>query len=362
MLGVRSFGGGCFESGEISGSETRYSKLLRLEAGDFVYPKLMAWEGAFAFVPDELAGRFVSPEFCTFEVNESLADPGYLRYLFQRPDTWREVAGSSPGTNVRRRRLYPAAFLDHQIQLPDLAEQRVIAAKLHEVLDRVLAGTEILRRSALLSEATPVAAAHREDISESERIARGWTRTVLSDIVTPARDEVAVELGASYPNFGILSFGRGLFQKPDIDGAKTSAKKLYRVRAGQLIYSRLFAFEGAYALVDERFDGFYVSNEFPSFDIDAQRVHPQFLAAYFKSPSVWEVLAAKSKGLGVRRQRVQPTAILEHEIWLPTLEEQSHVARTAELVNASDDARSRVKTRLEALGVAALNQAFADLG
>lgn len=358
MVGVRSFGGGCFASGEISGSETKYPRLLRVEAGDLVYPKLMAWEGAFAFVPEALAGGYVSPEFCTFEVNESEADRRYLRYLFQRPDTWREVAGKSSGTNVRRRRLYPAAFLAHEINLPSLSEQRLVAAKLHEVLTRVTTATEILKRNAQLSDALPVAAAHWNDTPESERLTRGWTRIPLGEVLTPASEEVIVDLSTSYPNLGIFSFGRGLFQKAAIDGAQTSAKRLYRVRAGQFIYSRLFAFEGAYALVEEPFDGYFVSNEFPSFDIDTGRVHPRFLAAYFRSPSTWEALAAKSKGLGVRRQRVQPQAILEHQVWLPPLEEQRHVATTAELASASNHVRSKVEARLEALRVSALNQAF----
>jgi type I restriction enzyme S subunit len=360
MVGVRSFGGGCFASGEISGSETRYPRLLRVAAGDFVYPKLMAWEGAFAFVPEALAKGFVSPEFCTFEVNEAQADPRYLKYLFQRPETWSEVARNSAGTTVRRRRLYPGAFLEHEIQLPTIAEQKRIAARLHDVLERVRAGTEMLRRNALLSEALPVAAAHQSGTVDSERIARGWTHTSLREVLTPAPDEVIVDPATSYPNLGILSFGRGLFEKQPIDGAETSAKKLYRVHANQFIYSRLFAFEGAYAVVDEPFDGYYVSNEFPSFDVDARGVHPRFLAAYFRSPSVWEALAIKSRGLGVRRQRVQPEAILDYEIWLPSLAEQDQIARMAELCYASDRLRSRMKTHLDALSVAALNQAFGD--
>jgi len=232
MVGVRSFGGGCFASGEISGSETRYPKLLQVAADDFVYPKLMAWEGAFAFVPEALAGGYVSPEFCTFKVNRTEADPDYLRYLFQRPDTWREVAARSAGTNVRRRRLYPAAFLAHKINLPSMPEQRHIATKLREVLGRVTAAMELLKRNTEMSGALPIAAAHWHETPESERLARGWTRIPLGEVLTPASDEVIVDPATSYPNFGILSFGRGLFEKPPIDGAETSAKRLYRVRAG----------------------------------------------------------------------------------------------------------------------------------
>jgi type I restriction enzyme S subunit len=54
----------------------------------------------------------------------------------------------------------------------------------------------------------------------------------------------------TYPNFGIYSFGRGLFRKSPIKGISTSAPTLFRVHAGDFIYSRLFAFEGAYGIVD----------------------------------------------------------------------------------------------------------------
>jgi type I restriction enzyme S subunit len=51
------------------------------------------------------------------------------------------------------------------------------------------------------------------------------------------------------------------------------------VRAKQFIYSRLFAFEGAYGVVPDEFDGLFVSNEYPTFDLDTSRVTPDFVQA-----------------------------------------------------------------------------------
>jgi len=58
---------------------------------------------------------------------------------------------------------------------------------------------------------------------------------------------------------------------------------------------------------------------------------------------------------------VQPEAILDHQVWLPPLSGQAHVAKTSELANASNKVRSKVEARLEALRVSALNQAFAGI-
>lgn len=157
---------------------------------------------------------------------------------------------------------------------------------------------------------------------------KAWPQVPLCELLRPANDPVAVRQDHQYPNFGIYSFGRGLFAKPPIDGMQTSASTLYRVRSGNFIYSRLFAFEGSYGLVDEAFHGHYVSNEYPSFEIDRSRLSPGFLKAYFRFPETWRAIAMGSKGVGSRRIRVQPDKVLEHRIPLPPLaEQQSLVAR-----------------------------------
>ncbi len=155
-----------------------------------------------------------------------------------------------------------------------------------------------------------------------------WPLVPLGELLTPSGQPETVRQDRSYPNLGIYSFGRGLFPKPPISGMKTSASSLYRLRAGDFIYSRLFAFEGSYGVVDDRFDGHYVSNEYPSFAIDRSRVLPGYLGAYFRYPRVWKDIATGSKGVGSRRIRVQPEKVLAHRIPLARLaEQQALVAR-----------------------------------
>ena len=151
---------------------------------------------------------------------------------------------------------------------------------------------------------------------------KAWPKVALGELLQPATEAVRVVQDTEYPNFGIYSFGRGLFGKPSINGMQTSASTLYRVRAGNFIYSRLFAFEGSYGLVDDAFDGHFVSNEYPSFAMDRTRLEPAFLKAYFRLPRVWQDIAMGSKGVGSRRIRVQPDKVLAHRIPLPPLAEQ----------------------------------------
>lgn len=151
---------------------------------------------------------------------------------------------------------------------------------------------------------------------------KAWPKVALGELLQDASEPVRVQQDTDYPNFGIYSFGRGLFAKPPISGMQTSAGTLYRVRAGNFIYSRLFAFEGSYGLVDNEFDGYFTSNEYPSFSLDRSRMEPGFLKAYFQFPRVWQGIAMGSKGVGSRRIRVQPDKVLAYRIPLPPLAEQ----------------------------------------
>jgi type I restriction enzyme S subunit len=125
-----------------------------------------------------------------------------------------------------------------------------------------------------------------------------WPMVPLGEVMVESREGHAVRRDQVYPNFGIYSFGRGLFAKPQINGMATSANTLYRARAGQFVYSRLFAFEGAYGFVPQELDGHFVSNEFPLFDCNTDRLHSEFLSRYLSIPRIWAEIASGSVGMG----------------------------------------------------------------
>ncbi len=126
--GVYCFGRGMFRREPKRGSEFAYKQLTRIHAGEFCYPKLMAWEGAFAVVPPECDGCVVSPEFPVFTINSELVLPEVLDAYFRLPETWETLAGSSTGTNLRRRRLNPTTLLAADMPLPPMALQEKFRA------------------------------------------------------------------------------------------------------------------------------------------------------------------------------------------------------------------------------------------
>lgn len=128
FAGVYSFGRGVFPSAVKMGSEFAYTRLSTVHAGDFTYPKLMAWEGALGVVPPECDGMVVSPEFPVFTVNTDAVLPEVLDIYFRTPDIWPALAEISGGTNARRRRLQPSTFLDYEMPVPPMAKQLELRA------------------------------------------------------------------------------------------------------------------------------------------------------------------------------------------------------------------------------------------
>ncbi len=187
-----------------------------------------------------------------------------------------------------------------------------------------------------------------------------WEEVTLGDVLNQVEDVHNVVSDVVYPNFGIYSFGRGLFKKAPIYGFSTSAQRLYRVRAGQFIYSRLFAFEGAYGWVSDEFDEHFVSGEYPTFDCDPKRLKAEYLYAYFRSPAVWKKVAMGSKGLGDRRQRVKAEQFLRHRAPLPSIEWQEEICSILGKIEALKNLQVETNARLNAILPSIFDKAFTE--
>jgi type I restriction enzyme, S subunit len=360
-IGIRSFGRGIFHKEPISGLDLGSKRVFRIEPRDLVISNVFAWEGAIGVASDAEMGKIGSHRFMTFIPKDDRIDTAWASWFFLSEGGLELIRRASPGSAGRNRTLAIERFEALEIPLPPIAEQRRVSALIGAVAHSSRQFSVLEQRSTVLSEATCVSLAARPDLDDRAKTRAGWERTKLGSVVVPAEQKVKVEPSRAYPNVGILSYGRGLFTKPDIDGSQTSASVLNRVCAGQFIYSRLFAFEGAYAYVPAELDGRYVSNEFPAFDPVPDRLDARWLATYLRSPGRWAELGGSSKGLGVRRQRVPEEAVLAYEVWLPPIEQQRKLVATIHRVDSVRAAGREIEARVAALVPAALNAAFADL-
>jgi hypothetical protein len=130
MAGVKWYGEGVFHRETVCGNGLSASHITQLVENALIYNRLFAWKASFAVVPSELAACYVSNEFPQFVTDPTRLLPEYL-YLFCTLDsTIRAVNAASTGSSaVSRNRFKEEEFLNFEIPLPPVQEQRVIVAR-----------------------------------------------------------------------------------------------------------------------------------------------------------------------------------------------------------------------------------------
>jgi type I restriction enzyme S subunit len=105
----------------------------------------------------------------------------------------------------------------------------------------------------------------------------GWHVGKFGDVLEPISRPVRIQPDKVYRNLGVQWYAKGLFVREEKPGYDIKAKELYRVEVGDLVYNRLFAWKGSFAIAEEDTAGGFVSGEFPCFHVDINRADPKFM-------------------------------------------------------------------------------------
>lgn len=158
-----------------------------------------------------------------------------------------------------------------------------------------------------------------------------WNSVKLGELLSQVSRDEPVDPTRGYRLLGVRWYGQGLFAKETKRGQEIRSSRLYRVRAGDFVYNRLFAWKGSFALAGEEFDGSYVSNEFPCFQVDAARLDPTFLMWYFRQTSNWgRALSVSVGATPTSRNRLKEKSFLNFDMPLPPLAEQVRIVERVE--------------------------------
>ena len=127
-IGIRSWGKGIFHKDLVTGAHLGDKRVFELRPGELVLNIVFAWEGAVAIVSESEKDMIASHRFPTFQHTKTLADLDYL-LMFLQSEHGRGLMGlNSPGAAGRNRTIRIDSFLEEEIPLPPLEEQREIVA------------------------------------------------------------------------------------------------------------------------------------------------------------------------------------------------------------------------------------------
>src|SRR6266496_4906438 len=181
-------------------------------------------------------------------------------------------------------------------------------------------------------------------------MSKAFPMVPLGEILTLANRPEIVEPDKIYQILGAHWYAEGLYIKGTKLGTEIQADKVYRIRQGDFVYNRLFAWKGSFAVATAKDNGCYVSNEFPSFSINCDKVSTEYLQRYFCRVSAWnEALGLSSGGTPTSRNRLKEDKLLSMKIPLPSLEEQKRIVpRIEELVVMIEKARGAQRKAVDA--------------
>jgi len=168
-----------------------------------------------------------------------------------------------------------------------------------------------------------------------------WRTIQLREALTPVARPVELRGGQLYQTLGVRWYGNGAFAKPLL-GAKIAARTLNQVRAGDIVYSKLFAWKGSFGVIPDELDGAVASSEFPTYRVDADVLLPDFFELWSSRPELWDEAADLSTGTTANsRNRLASDQFQDLEVEAPPVDEQRRIVAAARRVTRAERAHQR---------------------
>jgi type I restriction enzyme S subunit len=322
------------------------SRYLRVDHGWFAYNPMRINVGSIGWAERPEQTGVISPDYVVFSCTDRI-EPKLL-YLFLRSAIGLQAINLQTAGSVRER-LYFDALARIKFPLPPLHEQRRIVARVEELAARI-------------NEARSL---RKQTVEEVEGLCRSILLhdpqakpTSMNRLVRLRTPDVVVRADETYQFAGVYCFGRGVFRASCRSGMDFAYERLTRLSAGDFVYPKLMAWEGALGIVPNECAGCVVSPEFPVFEVLDDQVLPEVLDTYFRTPSIWPQLASVSTGTNVRRRRLNPQDFLNYVMPLPSRDTQQRLRRVRAQVDPLTKLQGKTAAELDALLPSIFDKAF----
>lgn len=332
----------------VSGTDIKTKKQQVCRAGEFLVAEIDAKMGGFGLVPKQLEGAVVSSHYFLFEVDEARIDPRYLDH-YCRTERFRTQVEAQGSTNYAAIR--PADVLAYTIPLPPLEEQQALVARLDALAEKT-------RQVEAHLDAVERHAEHLLALRFRDAVAHAPLRP-MAEVAPLVRREQRIDLNGSYPELGIRSFGKGTFHKPPLSGAEVGTKRLYCIEPGDLLFSNVFAWEGAIAIAQAEDAGRFGSHRFITCLANPERTTADFLRYYFLTDEGMLKINEASPGGAGRNRTLGLEKLMAINVPTPPLPVQQTFDRLHADVVALKAQHAAIRQANAALLPATLERVFA---
>jgi type I restriction enzyme S subunit len=336
---VRLWGKGVIERGQVSGSSVNGRRFVA-RANQFIMSRIDARNGALGIVPQSLDGALVTNDFPLFNLNSDLILSGYLDLHCKTPQFVNLCSKASEGT-TNRVRLKEAEFLRSEIDLPSLENQKKIVSQLDTIKGKLQAASAL--QEGIDKDVEKLLA------ERFQATLNGAAWRSMREVAPLVKRQVDLEPNRLYKELGARSFGKGLFIKPDFDSATATWEKPVWIKAGDLVFSNIKAWEGAIGVALPEHDGYIASHRYLTAVAKPEFILADYLLHFLLTEQGLLAVNEASPGTADRNRTTKKSVLEMIQVPVPPIAVQRHfIALKNKLVQAAIE-RTKQKTLTEAL-------------
>lgn len=314
-----------FSTGEMEfrDSTSTKTKMIQFQPGDIVISGIAAAQGAIAIYRDnEKKPASATMHYSAYAVNPERADTTFLWWLL-RSAKFQHILFQTLHGGIKSE-LKPKQLLPISVKLPSLLEQRRIVKKIDNFLSK-LNEVHALREQ-LESDLTAFVSSVYRDILKP-RI--DWTVKNVSELCD--KPQYGYTASATTEQIGphllrITDIQEGSVNWGMVPYCDCPNPQKYLLKKGDILFARTGATTGKSFLIEECPTAVFASY---LIRLRVQKlVTPQYLYAFFQSPSYWEQISANT--VGSAQPNCNATKLASIKVPIPSLEEQHHIVNHLE--------------------------------
>jgi hypothetical protein len=181
----------------------------------------------------------------------------------------------------------------------------------------------------------------------------------MAEVAPLVRREVSIDPEKTYTELGVRSFYKGTFHRRNVPGSDFSWQDLYRIQAGDLVFSNIMAWEQAIAVAKAEDDGCVGNHRMLTCESLPDIAVPGFFWFYFTTEEGFAKIYAASPGTAARNRTMTAPALMAIEVPVPPLAAQRTFDRLQASVAALKARHAAIRQANAALIPATLERIFA---
>ena len=144
----------------------------------------------------------------------------------------------------------------------------------------------------------------------------------LRRVAPLVRRPISPSFDTTYPELGVRSFFKGTFHKPSLTALELGSKRIFWIEPGDLIFSNVFAWEGAIAIATSQDANRVGSHRFITCVPVPDLADARFLLQYFQTHEGVARIREASPGGAGRNRTLGLDGLANIEVPVPSIQKQ----------------------------------------